>query len=479
MTRLPLPTEQWLGRAMESWLPGRRWFAGKGRAFSPPRIVHRVTFPHPGGDPGSDGSAAAWRAELLVVRVHHTQVEAPDHYLVPIGTRTVLPAHLGPYLIARHGDCAVYDALADPEIARRMALDLLTGRIGHPQLTVRGGGPGTALPAAGTARLLPGEQSNTSLVVDETVLVKVFRRLRTGENPESELLRLLTTAGAAGVPELLATLDGPLAGGRATYAVAQRYLPDAAGGWDLALADAEVVARTDGATAGGLAAEARRMGRTVAGVHRALADAAPRTRLTGQDLRETGAGMRGRLAAAARAVPRVADLAPRIAAAYQALEHTAGGVPAQRLHGDLHLGQMLRTAAGWSVIDFEGEPDRTLTERRRLQPVAKDVAGVLRSFDYAAHHLLLLQQAPGGRAGPDTRRILHEWTTRSQRAFCAGYAEAAGSDPRDHRDLLRAYLMDKAVYELLYEIGNRPRWAAIPLRALEHLARDPSALPGR
>jgi maltokinase len=473
VTRLPLPTARQLEHAMESWLPGRRWFAGKRQAFAPPRIVHRVTFPY-------DGAQPKWRAELLVVKVTHSQVSAPDHYLVPVGIRAVLPAHLEPFTIARYEDCAVYDALADPDIVRTMVHDLLSGRSEHPQLTVHGAsGEATGLAfGPGTARLLPGEQSNTSVVVDETVLLKVFRRLRAGENPEPELLRLLTRAREPSVPQLLATLDGPLAAATATYAVVQQFLPDATNGWSLALADAETVARTDDALAGNLASEARHMGRTVASVHRTLAAAAPPTHLARNDLREISAQMRDRLAASARIVPRMRYLAPQIAVAYQDLENSVAAVPAQRLHGDLHLGQMLRTAAGWSVIDFEGEPDRTLAERRRPQPVDKDVAGMLRSFDYASHHLLLLQRAPAQQPGESTREVLRQWTARSQRAFCAGYAETANTDPREHPALLRAYLMDKAVYELLYEVRNRPRWVPIPLGALEALVRDKSVLRG-
>ncbi|MGO4423904.1 maltokinase, partial [Streptomyces sp. MCAF7] len=134
---------------------------------------------------------------------------------------------------------------------------------------------------------------------------------------------------------------------------------------------------------------------------------------------------------------------------------------AQRIHGDLHLGQVLRRTtveggAHWSLIDFEGEPSRPLDERRRPQPAVRDIAGMLRSFDYAA--------AVGGHDSPQ------DWADRSRAAYCAGYAEASGSDPRDDPELLRAHETDKAVYEVLYEARHRPEWLPVPMSAIRRLA---------
>jgi maltokinase len=479
---LPTPPDRVLERALAAWLPGRRWFAAKDRPFGRPRIVHRLAYPHTAGQ-------QPWRLELLVVEVMPSQVDPPHHYLVPIATRAASAALPAPHAIARFGDCVVHDALADPDVVRHLVHGMLAGDAGHPRLAVRREEiPPPAASGAGTVRMLPGEQSNTSVIVDGTVIAKFFRRLRTGENPEAELLRLLTRAGEPHVPGLLASLSGPagnLRGGTATYAVLQRFLPAARNGWDLALADARALAgatdaglglgvgmRGDTASAG-FAWEAHRMGRAVAEVHRSLAAATAPTVLTRSDLHGISTRMRERLATAVRTVPELRSLAPPVAAAYQNLADSAPGVAAQRVHGDLHLGQVLKAGMRWSVIDFEGEPDRTFEERRTPHPAAKDIAGMLRSFDYAEHHVLIGEgKAP---APADVQQRLHDWAQRNQDAFCAGYAQGAGTDPRDHPVLLRTYLMDKAVYEVLYETRNRPAWVPIPLRALQRLVREGTA----
>ncbi|RKN36691.1 maltokinase N-terminal cap-like domain-containing protein [Streptomyces hoynatensis] len=455
-----------LRRGLASWLPGRRWFAGKGRPFLGPQILHRT--PLAAAVPG-----AAWRAEVLVVRVSHSQVEAPDHYLVPVAMRHSLPPGLEDSLIARDERCVVYDALADPQIVRDLVDGLLKTRPGQGEVAFRRGGAvgDTGLPL-GEARVLSGEQSNTSVVLGDEVVLKVFRRLRQGENPESEVLRLLTEAGQPHVPPLLGDFEGPLGEGRATYGILQRFLPDAADGWALALAGAGgAPAPAGGAGPGdGFPAEAFRLGEAVAAVHRTLAEAAPTTRLSREDLRAAGERMRARLEAAVRLSPGLRTIAPSLAAAFAGLAASGPGVLAQRLHGDLHLGQTLRTRTGWSLIDFEGEPDSPLAHRRALHPVAKDIAGMLRSFDYAAHHGLLRAEPPAAERR-DLQEAARAWAARSQEAFCEGYARAAGADPREHGALLRAYLVDKAVYELVYEIRNRPGWASLPMRALERLSR--------
>jgi maltokinase len=130
----------------------------------------------------------------------------------------------------------------------------------------------------------------------------------------------------------------------------------------------------------------------------------------------------------------------------------------QRIHGDYHLGQVVRTQTGWVLLDFEGEPAAPLALRRTRSPALRDIAGMLRSFDYAAR-----QQLPGPGDPARARAAAADWVCRNQAAFCSGYAQAGGADPGKHAVLLRALTIDKAVYEVMYEARHRPSWLPIPL----------------
>jgi maltokinase len=158
-------------------------------------------------------------------------------------------------------------------------------------------------------------------------------------------------------------------------------------------------------------------------------------------------------------VPTLRPYAPALRSAFTALADLAAEGrtwTAQRIHGDLHLGQCLRSPAGqWWLIDFEGEPSKPLAERRMPQPPVRDVAGMLRSFDYAAHS-----------AGPSAEG----WADACRAAYCSGYAEVSGHDPRTDPVLLRAYETDKAIYEVVYEARHRPDWLPVPMAAIERYA---------
>lgn len=432
---------------LHAWLPRQRWFAGKGRrvtGFSLDTATELL--PLDGTGPG-----------LLHLLVRVEQPARPagtpaDCYQLLLGVRSQLPPRLAPALIGRirQGPLAgraVYEGLRDPRLAGLLYERLRTpGRTGP----LRFHAADAALPPALAPRMLDREQSNSSLVFGDSFILKIFRRVAPGANPDLELPLALARAGCARVPEPVAWFEA----GAATLGVLQPYLRGSRDGWRLALD-----ALADGRE---FTAEAHALGRATAEVHLALATALPTERLPRDRAAHLAAAMDARLHAAAQAVPALLPYVPGLRAVFAAAGDSLGagaGGRLQRIHGDLHLGQTLRgTDGGWAVIDFEGEPAKPLDERCSPQPPVRDVAGMLRSFDYAAR----------------THRPWNpDWSARCRDAYCAGYAEASGADPRDDPALLRAYETDKAVYEVVYEARHRPDWLPVPLSAIARLATEP------
>jgi maltokinase len=305
------------------------------------------------------------------------------------------------------------------------------------------------------ARVLSAEQSNTSIVFDEdgqpTIILKIFRTLHHGENPDVTVQRALSDAGSPYVPRFLGSLDAhwPDVGrdvgiAHGTLGFAQEFLPGVQDGWAVAL-DAAREGRdfTDAA---------RDLGIAVAGVHGALGAALGTVPAGPNDVASTAVAWRRRLGIAAAEVPAVAERLTAVDAVYRAaLERPWPRL--QRVHGDLHLGQMLAVPhGGWRIVDFEGEPLRPMEERAIPDLPPRDAAGMLRSFDYAS--------AVGG--GPDAA----EWAASCRTAFVDAYVGAAGSVELDPV-LLRALVLDKAIYESIYEARNRPDWLPVPLAGID------------
>jgi maltokinase len=327
--------------------------------------------------------------------------------------------------------------------------------------------PGEPIDPEALSTPFSGEQSNSSVAFGEEALLKIFRRVTPGTNPDIEVHEALTRAGSDNVASLYGWIDSD----QFQLAMLQQFLRTASDGWELALAsvrnlfaEADLYADEVG---GDFAGEAQRLGEAVSRIHGLLAEHFPAGRRTATDQAELAAAMNARLDAALDVVPELAAHAPALRELYEAAAALPGG-DIQRVHGDLHLGQTLRTVKGWKIVDFEGEPAKPLAERVEPDSPLRDVAGMLRSFDYAPR-VAAMTAATADDTGTEQRLFrAAEWSARNQAAFLDAYA---GSQlTADEHTLLTAYVADKAVYECVYEARNRPGWLTIPLAALDSSA---------
>ncbi|MHB1445045.1 MAG: maltokinase N-terminal cap-like domain-containing protein [Acidimicrobiales bacterium] len=343
-----------------------------------------------------------------------------------------------------------YDGLADADIVRHLAVTM--GATGVEDAIVRPVG---------------AEQSNSSVVLGQKVILKLFRRLQPGPNPDVEVTTGLDQVGF----NHLASPLGLWSRGGYDLAVAQEFLAGGSEGWALALTslrDLYASEEEDPAVAGGdFASEARRIGEMTARMHIALGKAFGVHPSSLSEWADAMVRQVDRLGLGADVRRRAEALARRVVVLQE--------VPSVRVHGDLHLGQVMRADAGWFVLDFEGEPARPVAERRLPWPAAKDVAGMVRSFAYAAAAVLHERESSEREALEGQARA---WVQRNRQAFLGGYASVegleavlpdGGPDSDAYRDLLAFFEFEKALYEVAYERAHRPDWEAIPLAAIERL----------
>ena len=412
--------------ALGAWIAGQRWFGAKSRRIDAVALEDGVRL----------GPGTLWIARVTLDDGSH------DRYALPLLE-----------------GAEIRDALDDPDFDRAL-LDLIPREARAPG--ARGEVVGTrtrawpsSLGADAPARRLSGEQSNTSIVFGDTLILKQFRRLAVGVNPDIEITRFLTEhTDFRHTPRLCGSLEYRDAGGACALAMAQELVGDARDGWRWLL---DRLASGDTALA-----SLRTLARRTAELHLALAadpaePAFAPERITAADVAAWTEAVQRQLDAARAAL---GDRWPPGVPARVDATGLAGLVGAAKLrhHGDFHLGQTLavRDGADFAIIDFEGEPLRPLAERRRKHTPLRDVAGLLRSLGYAAASA----RAPAG------------WEAAARGAFVAAYREAAGAAPflpagdAAFTRALAVLEVEKAAYEIVYEANNRPDWVAIPVRGL-------------
>ena len=453
-----------LAAALPGWLPEQRWFAGKDRPITAVR-------------PGTTTVLLDGNPMLVHVVVEVEQQGRTDDYQLLIGSGSQLPEHLGASWIGTEHGIPCYEASADADLTY-VLLDLLAdgGTVG--ELTFERE-PGVELTGGLRARPITSEQSNTSLVFGNRYILKLFRRLTPGVNPDLLLHRALHEVGSEHIALPLAAVTGRVAGEPTTVGMLQQFVPDAVDGWAMATTSVRDLMANDefapDEVGGDFAGEAHRLGTAVAAVHADLQRALGVQKVDADELERTVVAMLDRLAAVSAMVPELAEHAPALRAAFEQVREVKTPLSMQYIHGDLHLGQVLRTANGWLLIDFEGEPAAPAQERGTLRSPLRDVAGMLRSFDYAAQQLLVGQQYDDAAIAPRSRDNALAWARRNREAFCDGYTEVAVDsvgDPRDHPVLMRAFELDKAVYEVAYEHANRPEWLPVPLSSIARITKE-------
>jgi maltose alpha-D-glucosyltransferase/alpha-amylase len=497
-----------LDSVLPAYIAKQRWFGGKSRTIRSTRIA----------------STTSIEAASLIAIIEITYTDnSTDLYQLPLALATETDAasiqtSTPNAVITTLDNAALIDASASPTFRAALLKTIVDPVSALPNITAT---HSAALDAHRLAdvpsRLGSAEQSNTSILYDGLAILKIFRRVTNGENPDVEIGRFLTeVAHFSHIPAYLGDLH--LTSDSTTLAFLQTFSPNVGDGWAWTLADldrffSEVssLPATDDIQqhASGYLEAAALLGQRTAELHLALAtptddEAFAAVPTTPEDLANDRQRIHLQVTTALDALqsalrpssnqaspaltPEVTALATELLAHRDDLLARIASLNGDasrfgqriRIHGDYHLGQLLRTqsktAADFLIIDFEGEPARSLPDRRRKQSPLRDVAGMLRSFSYAAHTALESART----ANPNNAASLAAWAAAWESAVTAAFlrdynATIAANPalvPHDPTIIIDALLLEKASYELLYELNNRPTWLVIPLEGLLAIARN-------
>ncbi len=408
---------------LEEWVRRQRWFASKAREVAAVNVLERVVL---SADPA------------LELQLVEARFQAGTHELYQL-----LPG--------------------DDEEGVRVLARLLGEQATVGEVSFHGG-----LEPTGDVRPMGAEQSNSSIVIGERQVLKVFRRVEPGINPELEMLRFLSARGFGAVAALTGWYEysGELM--QATLGIMQEFVAEARDGWELALDDPL-----------GALARLPELGAATGEMHTVLASdptdpafapeepSAEALSLLTATIDEQIEQVFLDLPPDLPALEPIAGRAEEVRDRLQSMSHVGVGGRLIRHHGDYHLGQTMLRDEGWTILDFEGEPARSLLDRRRKRSPLRDVAGMLRSFAYAASATELLRgvRAPDG------------WEQQARAGFLDAYLETvdktllpAGRPATDK--LLAIFELEKAVYELRYELNNRPDWVSIPVAGIARLLQE-------
>ena len=466
---------------LEAYIAHARWFGGKGRPFTLAGVRRLGEVP---GGKAPAGEHGGPRAAIDLVTIEYADsAGGAEIYQLPLAFYAEAQEHLTHALIGiwedeDFGPSHVYDAVHD-----RRAMAYWLSSFAEPDVDAHlrfHRLPGHELDLEAHSTLFSGEQSNSSVAFGEDSLLKVFRKITPGTNPDISVHEVLTRAGSEHVAELYGWLEveevstgSTTEGGLLQLAMLQQFLRTASDGWDLALnsvrnlfAEGDLHADEVG---GDFAGESARLGVALAETHASLQEHFPTQQWSTEQVTSLVDGMHRRLDDALDVVPELAEHADRLRATFDHVRRIRD-LKVQQIHADLHLGQTLRTVKGWKIVDFEGEPAKPLSERLLPDSRWRDVAGMLRSFDYAPR--VVERTAKESEYVGDKQREFRaaEWAERNRDAFLSAYA--GGDLTVDQETLLSAYVADKAVYEVVYEARNRPGWVNIPLAAIRRIEKS-------